>query len=67
MRAPKDEAPNARHRSQPAPQQPGWVVIQAKESGREDVVGRYDDEATALSVARLLAWAGAVARIERAP
>jgi hypothetical protein len=45
---------------------PGFVVIESKASGREVVVGRCDDEETALSVLRLLAWAGAVARIERA-
>jgi hypothetical protein len=49
----------------PAPQPCGFVVIQQKET-REVEVGRYADEATALSVVRLLAWAGAVARVERA-
>jgi hypothetical protein len=49
-----------------APQPLAFVVIESKASGREAVVGRYDDEATALSVVRLLAWAGAVSRIERA-
>jgi hypothetical protein len=44
----------------------GFVVIESKASGREVVVGRCDDEATARSVLRLLSWAGAVARIERA-
>jgi hypothetical protein len=43
-----------------------FVVIESKTSGREVVVGRCDDEATALSILRLLVWAGAVARIERA-
>jgi hypothetical protein len=50
-----------------APQQPSFVVIERKESGREVRVGGLYDEATALSVARLLAWAGAAARVERAP
>jgi hypothetical protein len=48
------------------PQPPGFVVVERKEGGREVVVGRYDDEATALSVMRLLAWAGGIARVERA-
>jgi hypothetical protein len=47
-----------------APHQPRFIVIQSKAS-REVVVGHYDDEKTARSVMRLLAWAGAVARIER--
>lgn len=45
--------------------QPPFLVIESKSSGRKAVVGCYDDEATALSVVRLLAWAGGVARIER--
>jgi hypothetical protein len=47
------------------PQQPGFVVVELKED-REVTVGGPYDEATAKSVLRLLAWAGAVARIERA-
>ena len=47
-------------------QHPGFVVIERKEGGREVTVGGPYDEATDRSVAKLLAWAGAVARIERA-
>jgi hypothetical protein len=52
----------------PGPQHHRFVVVERKECGREIVIGGpYDDEATASSVVRLFAWAGAVARIERAP
>jgi hypothetical protein len=50
----------------PAPQQPGYLVIESKSSGRESVVGRYDDYVTARSVVKLLEWAGGTARIEPA-
>jgi hypothetical protein len=51
----------------PASQQPGFVVIERKEGGREVRIGDIYDEATARSVVKLLMWAGAVARIERVP
>jgi hypothetical protein len=47
------------------PQPPCFLVIQSKSTGREALVGRYHDEETARSVVRLLAWAGAISRIER--
>ena len=51
----------------PASQQPGFVVIERKEGGREVTIGGPYDEATARSVLKLYRWAGAVARIEPAP
>ena len=50
----------------PTPQPPAYVVIELKSSGRESVVGYYDDYVTARSVVKLLQWAGSVARIEPA-
>ena len=41
-----------------------FVVIELKSSGRRVEIGRYDSEAEAQSVVRLLLWCGAVARVE---
>jgi hypothetical protein len=43
---------------------PGYIVIESKSSGREAVVGCYEDYTTARSVVKLLQWAGGTARIE---
>jgi hypothetical protein len=59
--APTNPIPTA---SEPHP--PDFFVIERKEGGREVTIGGPYNEATAQSVLRLLAWAGAVARIERA-
>jgi hypothetical protein len=48
-------------------QQPGFVVIESKSSGREAEVARCETEAEALSVVRLFRWAGAVVRVAPAP
>jgi hypothetical protein len=47
-----------------APQPHGFFVIESKASGREVVVGRYDDYVTARAVVKLLEWAGGTARVE---
>ena len=60
---PRDPAAGSAQTEQ---QWPGYIVIESKSSGREAVVGCYDDYATARSVVKLLQWAGGTARIEPA-
>jgi hypothetical protein len=53
----------ARNEGADATQALPFVVLTKKHSGRFLVFGRYPDEIEARKVCRLLAWAGAVARI----